>query len=285
MILTKGIGASPYVNSGRVRKIHKKEDIRKIESGEVVVVKKASRDMIPHLKRVAGVVTDYGGLTSHVAIVLRELKIPCIVGTEKATKVLKDGMIVTVDGKTGRVYKGIMELEEKIEELPQPKTGIDLKININVPELAERAAPYADGVGSVRIENMVIETGKHPHKLLKEGKLTKTLVDGLRKVVDSFYPKPVWIRTFDIPTDELTALEGSKEPKEPNPLLGYRGITRDLKETEILKAELKALIELIDEGYSNIALKVPFVRDISEYLMVKSILNKMGLKPHRDIKV
>lgn len=74
MILTKGIGASPYVNSGRVRKYIKKEDIRKIESGEVVVVKKASRDMIPHLKRVAGVVTDYGGLTSHVAIVLRELK-------------------------------------------------------------------------------------------------------------------------------------------------------------------------------------------------------------------
>lgn len=286
MKLVKGIGTSSYIGVGKVRKIENEKDIYKIKEGEIVVVSKASRDMILHLQKAGGVVTDYGGITSHVAIVLRELKIPCIVGTLKGTEVLENGMIVTVDGKTGNVYLGFMEFESEKElfEVYNPATKI--KVNLNVPEIAESAEPFSDGVGSIRIENMIARTLKHPNLLLKEGLLTDTIANGVRIIADAFYPKPVWFRTFDIPTDELRRLRGGDiEPYESNSLLGLRGIHKDLKNIAILEAEFEAVKLLIDEGYDNLGVKIPFIRDICEYILSKDVLRKVGLKPHKDIDV
>lgn len=284
MKLLSGIGTSSYIGVGRVRKIEKEADIQKIESGEIVVVSKASRDMILYLQTAGGVITDYGGITSHVAIILREMKVPCIVGTMNATDVLENGTIVTVDGRTGNVYSGFIEFEGEDEylELYNPSTRI--KVNINVPEIAERVEPYSDGVGSIRIENMIARTLKHPYKLLEDGELTDVIVDGVKKIVEAFYPKPVWFRTFDIPTDELKRLRGGDiEPDESNPLLGLRGIYKDLKNIEILKAEFEAVKCLLDEGYYNLGIKIPFVRDVNEYILSKKILMDVGVKPHKDI--
>lgn len=284
MKLLRGIGTSSYIGVGRVRKIEKEADIQKIESGEIVVVSKASRDMILYLQTAGGVITDYGGITSHVAIILREMKVPCIVGTMNATDVLENGTIVTVDGRTGNVYSGFIEFEGEDEylELYNPSTRI--KVNINVPEIAERVEPYSDGVGSIRIENMIARTLKHPYKLLEDGELTDVIVDGVKKIVEAFYPKPVWFRTFDIPTDELKRLRGGDiEPDESNPLLGLRGIYKDLKNIEILKAEFEAVKCLLDEGYYNLGIKIPFVRDVNEYILSKKILIDVGVKPHKDI--
>lgn len=284
MKLLSGIGTSSYIGVGRVRKIEKEADIQKIESGEIVVVSKASRDMILYLQTAGGVITDYGGITSHVAIILREMKVPCIVGTMNATDVLENGTIVTVDGRTGNVYSGFIEFEGEDEylELYNPSTRI--KVNINVPEIAERVEPYSDGVGSIRIENMIARTLKHPYKLLEDGELTDVIVDGVKKIVEAFYPKPVWFRTFDIPTDELKRLRGGDiEPDESNPLLGLRGIYKDLKNIEILKAEFEAVKCLLDEGYYNLGIKIPFVRDVNEYILSKKILIDVGVKPHKDI--
>ncbi len=284
MKLLKGIGTSSYVGVGKVRKIEKEADIFQIKSGEIIVISKASRDMLLHLQKAGGVITDYGGITSHVAIILREMKVPCIVGTMNATEKLENGMIVTVDGRTGYVYAGFMEFESEKElfELYNPSTKI--KVNINVPEIAERAEPYSDGVGSIRIENMIARTLKHPYKLLEDGELTDVIADGVRKIVEAFYPKPVWFRTFDIPTDELKRLRGGDlEPYEDNPLLGLRGIYKDLKNIEILKAEFKAIKYLLDEGYYNLGIKIPFVRDIEEYKLSKKILKDEGIRPHKDI--
>lgn len=286
MGILKGIGTSPYIGVGAVKKIKSHEDILTIKGGEIVVVQKASRDMLSHLRRAGGVVTDYGGLTSHVAIVLRELKIPCVVGCENATQILEDEMIITVDGKTGNIYRGFIELGEEREffEVYHPSTNI--KVNINVPEISQEVAPLSDGVGSIRIEGMIIHTGKHPYVLADEGKLTEVIVDGVREIVDAFYPKPVWFRTFDIPTDELKSLRGGDcEPDEANPLLGLRGIYKDLRDVEILKAEFEAIRCILEEGYHNIGLKIPFLRDISEYVLSKKILKKAGIKPHKDIDV
>ena len=286
MELLKGIGTSSYIGVGKVRKIENNEDIFKIKEGEIVVVSRASRDMLLHLQKAGGVITDYGGITSHVAIVLREMKVPCIVGTLNATDVLEDGMIVTVDGRTGNVYLGFMEFEGEKElfEVYNPATKI--KVNLNVPEIAESAAPFSDGVGSIRIENMVVRTLKHPDLLLKENILTETIVDGVRKIADAFYPKSVWFRTFDIPTDELRHLKGGDvEPYESNPLLGLRGIHKDLKNVNILKAEFRAVKYLVEEGYDNLGIKIPFSRDICEYVLFKEILRDEGLKPHKDIDV
>ncbi len=286
MILIKGIGTSSYVSVGRVKKIKKKEDIHDIKGGEIVVISRASRDMLSYLRKASGVVTDYGGITSHAAIVLRELKIPCIVGTGNATEVILDDTIITVDGKTGNIYQGFIEIEEEKDlfEVYNPATNI--KVNLNIPEIAAEVAPYADGVGSIRIENTIIRTGKHPQRLLEKDKLTETIVKGIEGIVNAFYPKPVWFRTFDILSDELTHLEGiSIDITEPNPLIGFRGIINDLKNYEILKAEFQAVKEVYEQGYTNIAVKIPFIRDISEYILAKKILKSTGLKPHKDIKI
>lgn len=286
MIILKGIGTGPYVGVGHVNKIEKDEDLLKLKGGEIVVLSTASRDMVSYLHRAGGVVTDYGGLTSHVAIVLREMKVPCVVGTGNGTKKLKEGSIVTVDGNTGNIYHGFMEREGKHDtsEVYYPATSI--KVNLNIPEIAWKVAPWADGVGSIRIENSIIRTGKHPHVLLNEGKLSKVIEDSVRLIADAFYPKPVWFRTFDIATDELKRLEGGNiEPDEANPLLGQRGIHKDLQNPEILKAEFEALLKLMDEGYDNLGVKVPLVRDVSEYIEAKNIMREVGIKPHRDLPV
>lgn len=290
MALLKGIGASSYVKTGKVKKIEKYEDIKVIKGGEIIVASKVSRDMLPKIKRAGAVVTDYGGLTSHAAITLRELKIPCVVGTEIATDILEEDMLITVDGHTGNIYEGIMEFEEESELLEFHETSTNLKVNLNIPAIAPAVAEYADGVGSIRIENMVIETGKHPYVLLNEGKLTSVLVKGIRVILDAFYPKPVWFRTFDIPTDELKNLKGGGvEPDEHNPLLGLRAIQKDIRDFnrgfDVLKAEFNAIKILLDEGYHNLGLKIPFLRDISEYIAVKEYLKSVGLKAHKDLKV
>ncbi|BDZ68303.1 putative PEP-binding protein [Methanobacterium ferruginis] len=286
MIILRGIGTGSYVGVGRVKKIEKDEDLLTLKGGEVVVLSRASRDMLTHLHRASGVVTDYGGLTSHVAIVLREMKVPCVVGTGEGTKKLKEGIIVTVDGRTGNIYQGFIERDNKadFQEFYYPATNI--KVNLNVPEIAYKVAPYADGVGSIRIENSIIRTGKHPHVLLLEGKLSNVIADSVRQIADAFHPKPVWFRTFDIPTDELKRLKGGNiEPDEANPLLGLRGIHKDLKTPKILEAEFEALLKLIDDGYDNLGVKIPFLRDVSEYKETKKIMCEVGLRPHRDLPV
>ncbi|MEN6330199.1 MAG: putative PEP-binding protein [Methanobacteriaceae archaeon] len=284
MIILRGIGTSPYTGVGRVKKIEKKEDLLQLEGGEIVVLSRAARDMLSHLQRAGGVVTDYGGLTSHVAIVLREMKVACVVGTEIGTQMLQEGLLVTVDGNTGNIYRGFVEMEHKDGpmEIHHPATSV--KVNINIPEIAEKIAPLADGVGSIRIENLIIRTGMHPQKLQKQNKLDKVIADGIRIIADAFHPKSVYFRTFDIPTDELRGLDGGKvEPHEHNPLLGLRGIQKDLQNREILESELRAITRLLDEGYDNIGVKIPFLRDLSEYKAVKSIMMDVGLRPHRDI--
>ena len=284
MIILRGIGTSPYTGVGRVKKIKNKKDLLQLEGGEIVVLSRAARDMLSHLQRAGGVVTDYGGLTSHVAIVLREMKVACVVGTEIGSQLLQEGSLVTVDGNTGNIYRGFVEMEQKdgLMEIHRPATGV--KVNLNIPEIAEKVAPLSDGVGSIRIENLIIRTGMHPQKLLKQNKLDKVIADGVRIIADAFYPKSVYFRTFDIPTDEIRSLDGGKvETYEHNPLLGLRGIQKDLQNRDILESEFRALSRLLDEGYDNLGIKIPFLRDVSEYRAVKLIMGEMGLRPHQDV--
>ncbi|MDI6841678.1 MAG: PEP-utilizing enzyme [Methanothermobacter wolfeii] len=285
MHILRGVGASAKRHSGRVRIIRNLQDASSLEWGEVAVLKKIARDMLPEIKRAGAVVADYGGLTSHAAITLRELGIPCVLGTEVATEVLREGMIVTVDGKTGNIYRGVMDWVPADESVSLHETATRVMVNLNFPWLAEKVSEFADGVGSVRIENMVIETGKHPYLLLREKRLTSVLESGLEEILDAFHPKPVVFRTFDIPRDELRNLEGDFEVSERNPFLGMRAITRDLRDVEVLRAEFEAVRNLLDAGYSNLELKFPFLRDLDEYRMAVSVLEEVGVEAHRDLRV
>ena len=291
-VLVKGLGASPGLGSGKVKVIFSTEELDKIKEGDILVTTMTNPDMVPAMKRASAIVTDEGGMTCHAAIVSRELGIPCVVGTQNATAKLKDGMEVTVDGTRGVVYKGLIKVEKK-EEVVKPAppkiiTATEIKVNISIPEIAPKVAPIADGVGLLRVEHLILGIGKHPIKFIRddeEEELVKRIAGGVRKVAQAFYPKPVWYRTLDAPTDEFRALEGGEdEPVEHNPMLGWRGIRRGLDQPELLKAEFKAIKKLIDEGFKNIGVMIPLVQHPSELRKAKEIAREVGLEPHRDVK-
>ncbi len=303
-VLVRGLGASPGVGVGRVKVVMDVDEIDKVEEGDVLVTKMTTPDMVPAMRKAAAIVTDEGGITCHAAIVSRELGIPCVVGTGNATEVLEDGQLVTVDGEKGVVYEGDVsaelgeeeaEAEEEEKEVVveraayEPVTATEIKVNVSMPEAAERAAETgADGVGLLRIEHMILGIGVHPRKLIEEGereRLVESLVDGIRKVADAFYPKPVWVRTLDAPTDEFRELEGGeREPEEANPMLGWRGIRRDLEEREMLECQFEAIRRLYEEGYDNLGVMIPLVQHPEELRRAKRIARDVGLKPHRHVE-
>jgi len=288
-VLVKGLGASPGIGIGRVKIVLKPEDIYKVEEGDVLVTVMTSPDMVPAMRKAAAIVTDEGGMTCHAAIVSRELGVPAVVGTKNATKVLKDDMLVTVDGEKGVIYAGA--IEEKKEEVAEVAkavtvqtpiiTATEVKVNLSIPEAAEKVAHLADGVGLFRIEHMVLGLKKHPMKYIRDGEMDKyveELYRGMKKVVEAFYPKPVWIRTLDAPTDEFRAMEGGEnEPIEPNPMLGFRGIRRDLIEEEHFRAEMRAIKKLVDEGFTNVGIMLPLVISPEEVRRAKQIAIEEGV--------
>ncbi|WP_297520641.1 phosphoenolpyruvate synthase [Thermococcus sp.] len=299
-VILKGLGASPGVGAGKVVIVLDVNDIDKVKEGDVLVTTMTNPDMVPAMKRASAIVTDEGGRTCHAAIVGRELGIPTVVGTKEATKKLKDGMLVTVDGTRGVVYKGIVKslVKKEEEEKAEAKvvvagapliTATEVKVNVSMPEVAERAAATgADGVGLLRAEHMILGIGAHPVKFIKEGKeeeLVEKLVEGIRKVVEAFYPRRVWYRTLDAPTNEFRELPGGEdEPVERNPMLGWRGIRRGLDQPELLRAEFKAIKRLVDEGYDNIGVMLPLVSHPEQIRKAKEIALSVGLVPHKDVE-
>ncbi|RLI78511.1 phosphoenolpyruvate synthase [Archaeoglobales archaeon] len=281
-ILVKGLGASPGIGIGKVKVILGEGEISKVEEGDILVTTMTTPDMVPAMKRAAAIVTDEGGMTCHAAIVSRELGVPAVVGTRDATKILKDGMVVTVDGDKGVVYSGALSVEKKeVEErvavaIPQIITATEVKVNISIPDAAEKVAKTgADGVGLFRIEHMILGLEKHPMKYIRDGEIDEyidVLYKEMKKVLKAFYPKPVWIRTLDAPTDEFRAMKGGEnEPIEANPMLGFRGIRRDLIEDIHFRAELRAIKRLVEEGYTNVGIMLPLVTSVDEVRKAKQI--------------
>jgi pyruvate,water dikinase len=238
-------------------------------------------------------VTDEGGLTSHAAIVSRELGKTAVVGTGDATKALEDGDSVTVDGGKGKVTRGKPdEAEPEPPEPangtapppaePQPVTATDVKVNVSIPDAAEAAAETgADGVGLLRMEHMVLNLGKTPAKYVGdhgERAYIDEIVEDVQGVAEEFYPRPVRVRTLDAPTDEFRNLEGGDdEPVEGNPMMGYRGIRRALEEPDIFELELRAFRKLYDLGYDNIEIMFPLVVDADETAEARELMERAGL--------
>ena len=297
-IITKGLGASPGMASGTVKIVKDTDELDKVGNGDILVTVMTTPDMVPAMKRANGIITDEGGVTCHAAIVSRELGISCVVGTGDATKILKENEMVTLDGNKGIVYKGKFEEAEKKEAAEEQPAAVaqapiltvtEVKVNVSMPEAAKKAAATgADGVGLLRTEHMMLTSGVHPKKFIMDGKedeLIKILVENVLKVADEFYPKPVWYRTLDAPTDEFISLEGGEgEPYEHNPMLGWRGIRRELDEPEILRAEFKAIKKLHEQGYTNIGIMIPLVQHPDELRRAKQIAEEVGLKPQKNIE-
>jgi len=293
--LTSGYGSSPGVATGPVRIIEDIDEADRIEEGDVIVTEMTAPDMVPAMKRSAGILTDEGGMTSHAAIVSRELGVPAIVGCGDATDVLTDGQRITLDGQKGTVVVAEEEVEDAEPEGSReveggsggpPTTATEVKVNVSIPDAAQRAADTgADGVGLLRLEHILLSTSKTPEKYVEdhgEEAFVKEISEEIRKVADAFYPRPVRARTLDAPTDELAELEGGEnEPHEHNPMLGYRGIRRSLKEPEMCKLELRAFKRLHDMGYDNVEVMFPLPNDAEDVRRARELMEEVGIDPEK----
>lgn len=277
--ILSGLPASPGVGSGVVKVIKDLSDLDKIVEGDVLVTIMTNPDMVVTMQKCSAIVTNEGGMTAHAAIVSREMGIPAVVGTKKATEVLKDGMIITVDGSNGKIYKGKPETLKtgKVEILPVLPTKTKIKVTVDLPSFAERAAlTKCMAVGLTRLEDIIGESGKHPFGFLKAGKMDEyegVIYEGIKTIAEYF--DEVWVRTSDIRTDEFRNLEGAPKKIEANPMLGMHGIRASLKYPEILKAELRAMKRVANSG-KIIGILTPQVISLEEVKQLKQVVKEIG---------
>lgn len=289
-LLFSGAPASPGIATGPVTIVHSIHDIGKIKPGDVLVASQTNPDYVPGMKKAVAIITDKGGRTSHAAIVSRELGIPAVVGTEKATSVLKAGDVVTVDGAKGEIFKGgilgISSVDTTITS-QNIHTATKVYVNLAQPDLASKVAVrHVDGIGLLRAEFIMANIGTHPKKLIHDGKkkvFVDSLANSLEQFCSPFNPRPVIYRASDFKTNEYRGLIGGKEyePNESNPMLGYRGAYRYMHDPEVFELEIEA-IKIVREKHNlkNLSLMIPFVRTVAELKAVKKILSKNGL--HRS---
>ncbi|MDP3917764.1 MAG: phosphoenolpyruvate synthase [Candidatus Woesebacteria bacterium] len=291
--ILKGISASPGIGTGTVKILKSPKEIDKIQKGDILVAPMTSPDYVPAMKKATAIVTDQGGMTSHAAIVSREMGIPCIVGTKDGTKILKDGDIVTVNGTTGEVFAGGYKIKDQpastreTESTRGGKTATKLYVNLAEPDRAKEVAKMdVDGIGLLRAEFMIADIGIHPKEAIKrkvQAKFIDKMVDKLTIFCEAFAPRQIVYRATDFKTNEYRSLEGGKhwEPVEPNPMLGFRGAFRYINDPEVFNLELQA-IKIVRKKFPNLQIMIPFVRSPEELRRVRRLVKAQGLfdDPH-----
>jgi pyruvate,water dikinase len=315
-LLVTGLAIGEAIAAGKALVIRTTEEIGRFRDGTVLVTTMTDPDWVPIMKRAAAIVTDHGGRTSHAAIVSRELGIPAIVGTGDATRLLKDDQEVTVccaEGDRGHVYRGILpfgEREVNLEDIPETRTQI--MMNIASPDAAFRwwRLP-CKGIGLARMEFIINNIIKiHPMALVRfdrlEDKKAKRIIEGLTegyadreeyfvdhlargiaKIAASRYPWPVIVRMSDFKTNEYANLIGGGEfePREDNPMLGFRGASRYYNERyrEGFALECRAIRRVREViGLDNVVVMIPFCRTLEEADRVLEVMASNGLARGND---
>jgi pyruvate,water dikinase len=314
--LVTGLAIGEAIAAGDVCVIKSADEIDRFQDDAILVTGMTDPDWVPIMKQASGIITDYGGRTSHAAIVSRELGIPAIVGTGDATHILEDDQTVTIscaEGDQGYVYEGALEFEESqvnLEEVPETQTRI--MMNIASPAAAFRwwRLP-CHGIGLARMEFIVNNVIKaHPMALVRFDDLeddqarrqiaqltrgyedkTEYFVDhlarGIAKIAASQYPDSVIVRMSDFKTNEYADLIGGKqfEPDEENPMLGFRGASRYYSDQyrEGFALECQAIKRVREEiGLSNVVIMIPFCRTPEEADQVLDVLAENGLERGRN---
>jgi len=296
VLLGKGDPASPGMASGPVKILFSAKEINKISTGDVLIAEQTNPDYVPAMRRAVAIVTERGGRTSHAAIVSRELGIPAVVGAKDIRKKLKDGLVITVNGSTGEIFKGAVQNTgfkvQAAEKKEHIKTATKVYVNLAEPSRAEAISKYnTDGVGLLRAEFMIADIGTHPKKLIAEHK-EKVFIDRLASEIElfckSFSPRPVVYRTTDFKTNEYRNLKGGAayEPEEPNPMLGFRGAARYTADTRVFDMELEAIKQVRNKmGHKNLWMMIPFVRTPKELMDVKKIIASRDLTRSSTFKL
>jgi pyruvate,water dikinase len=277
-VLVTGLAAAPGVATGPVRILRSPSEGERLAAGEVLVAPMTNPDWVPTMRRAAALVTDGGGVTCHAAIVGRELHLPTIVATRSATTVLRDSEIVTVDATAGEVREGGVPAQPAgtatipaTAAPPAPPvaetTATLLYVNLAIADHAEEAAAQpVDGVGLLRAEFMITDAldGEHPKHLLATGRreeFVQRMSESVLRITRAFAPRPVVYRAVDFRTNEFRGLEGGEEfePVEGNPMIGYRGCYRYIRDPEVFALDLDVLARVREET-PNLHLMIPFVR-------------------------
>jgi pyruvate, water dikinase len=294
-VLVRGLGAAPGRASGPVRVLWSLAEGAALSAGDVLVAHMTAPDWVPLMRKASAIVTDSGGMTCHAAIVSRELGIPCVVGTSDATKTLRAGEVVTVDAGRGVVREGAGVEPVSTQPVPAvassgatsagPATATQLLLNLSEPSQVEHAASLpVDGVGLLRAELMVIEAlaGEHPRALVEEGRgdaFVDRMADALATFAAGFAPRPVTYRTIDFRTNEFRNLKGGDrfEPVEANPMIGYRGALRYMREPDLFRLEADAVRRVWEGGHQNLHVMLPFVRTSREVEVCRRLMDEAGL--------
>lgn len=297
-VLVRGLPAAPGSASGRVRVLRTPEEGNRLVDNEILVAPMTNPDWLPAIRRAAAVVTETGGMTCHAAIVARELGVPCVVGARNATAVLRDGQSVTVDGSSGNVSAGSIGSRLQVPAVKQPMvtpsgvetTGTKIYVNLAIPDSAEAvAAQDVDGVGLLRAEFLLTQalSGRHPRDLIAHGEqfaLIDTIATSIGRIASAFGNRPVIYRATDFRSNEFRGLQGGEayEPVEHNPMIGYRGCYRYVKERDLFGLELQALAR-VRERNPNVHLMIPFVRTRWELETCLSLVDMSPLGSQRGL--
>lgn len=311
-LLCKGKSVGKNIISGRARIIHSLLDADKLQTGDILVADNTNPDWNALLRKAVGIVTNKGGRTSHASIVARELGIAAVVGTGNATTVIHDGQLITVDnseGDDGRVLNGNVPFEMQatnLSELPRTQT-VPMLILADPGRAFELSFYPAKGVGLLRMEFIINNSiFIHPMALIRfdqlpEGPIKETihrmtggyksktdyfihlLAESIAKVAAAFYPEQVILRMSDFKTNEYASLIGGQyfEPKEENPMIGFRGASRyyDPRYRPGFGLECEAVLRVRNEmGFNNVKVMIPFCRTIKEAGEVLSTMESFGLK-------
>ncbi|MEA2058996.1 MAG: phosphoenolpyruvate synthase [Thermodesulfobacteriota bacterium] len=315
-VLTMGKSVGEKIAAGKARLIHNISQLSEFKPGEILISNTTTPDWEPVMKTAAGIITNRGGRTCHAAIVSRELGIPAVVGADKAMQVITTGQDVTIscaEGDNAVVYQGILPYRVEtvsLKDLKRPKTKI--MMNLGNPEKAFSLSRIPnDGVGLARMEFIINSYIKiHPMALIhlekvedkgevaeiekltfgyenKTDYFVEKLAQGVGTIAASFYPKPVIVRMSDFKTNEYASLIGGRyfEPREENPMIGFRGASRyyDPRYREGFALECRAMKQVRDDmGLTNLVIMIPFCRRIREAKKVLEEMAKNGL--HRGEK-
>jgi len=314
-ILTEGLSVGEKIGQGGAHIVENPKELKNFKKGEVLVARITDPDWEPIMRLAGAIVTEQGGKTSHAAIVSRELGVPCVVGTGNARQIIKKGRAITVscaEGEKGFVYAGILPFEIKKEEIKDlKKTRTKIMLNVGAPDEAFKFSSLPnDGVGLAREEFIFTNFIKiHPLALINFNKqpraikekianltlgykdkkqyLVDKLAEGVALLAAAFYPNPVIVRFSDFKTNEYASLIGGKnyEPKEENPMLGWRGASRYYAPAfqEAFGLECAAIKKVREVwGLKNIIVMIPFCRTVEEGKQVLSTMKKYSLERGQD---
>lgn len=310
--IVTGVSVGQQIASGKVSIIKDVKDIGDFTKGDILVTEMTDPDWEPIMKQSSGIITNRGGRTCHAAIIARELGVPAIVGTKDATSILKNKQLITMDcseGDLGKIYSGKLKFKKEVQDLKNiPKTRTKIMMNVGNPEKAfELSFLPNHGVGLAREEFIISSYIKiHPLALInfkklknkeakkeiekltlgydvKEEYFIDKLAQGVARIAAAFYPKKVILRMSDFKSDEYANLIGGEEfePKESNPMIGWRGASRYYQGNyrEGFALECKAIKRVRDDmGLTNLEIMIPFCRTINEAKSVMLELRKNGLK-------